>query len=270
MQKISEKDKQVLELLVEKYGAETLLNEFNFKHDIKPAVTAAGIAAAGLFGTHLAHPSTSVPTVDEEPAQEIEVDAEASNPYGMSKEDYQLFLEKVDAVEEEIERSFGFKNIPIEELGFDPEVLVYQSYLHNFDLPLASAQLHVESRFGTGDRAKRTNSMFSIGSYDSGKDGVIYDSQNASIEPYMIIMNRDYFQNGKKDVNDLLADGGFVNKNGHRYASSPTYERDVRVTRKGMINRHPVLAEPFSTCNLAEGFIYDRTTGKMKRIKLFS
>ena len=270
MQKITEKDKQLLELLVEKYGADVLLNEFDFKHDIKPAVTAAGIAAAGLLGTHFAHPSTPAATADKVPSQEIEADAEDNNPYGMSKKDYQLFLEKVDAVEEEIERSFGFKNIPIEDLGFDPEVLVYQSYLHNFDLPLASAQLHVESRFGTGDRAKKTNSIFSIGAYDSGKDGVIYASQNDSIEPYMIIMNRDYLQNGKKDVDDLLADGGFVNKNGHRYASSPNYERDVRVTRNGMINRHPVLAQPFSTFNIAEGFVYDRTTGKMKKVRLFS
>ena len=273
IQKISKDDGLLIERLVEKYGAERLLKEFNFKRDIKPSLVAAGIAAAGLVGAHLSQPRTVIKTHGggfPQDAQEIEDDTKSNNPYGMSDADYELFNEKVDAVNSEIERSFNFKNIPMEDLKFDPEQLVYMCYLHNFDLPLAMAQLHVESRYGTGDRARRTNSMFSIGSYDSGKDVATYASQNDSIEPYIIIMQRDYLQDGDKSVSELLSDGGFVNHNGHRYASSPTYERDVRVTRNGIINRNPVLAQPFSTYNITEGYVYDRNTGKMKKIKLFS
>lgn len=99
---------------------------------------------------------------------------------------------------------------------------------------------HLESCFGATNRAKRTNSVFSVGAYDNGKDIVTYSDPNESIYGYIKLINNDYLINGKT-INDLLRPGGFINKNGHRYASKKNYEKILRNIRNKIINTYPEL-----------------------------
>ena len=97
--------------------------------------------------------------------------------------------------------------------------------------------------FGTTDRARRTNSMFSVSAYDNGVDAVKYKDQNSSIVPYIQLINKNYLLNGKKDVDQLLTN--FVNGSGNRYASNTDYEKHLRVTRNKIIQLHPELLNDY-------------------------
>ena len=128
-------------------------------------------------------------------------------------------------------------------MRFNPDNLVIASYQYGYDLPLLLAQLQIESHFGTTERAQRTNSMFSVGAYDNGKDVVKYADQDSSIIPFIKIIKRDYLMNGEKDVGQLLQN--FVNYNGHRYASNPKYESDLAKIRKSIISKYPGLLNDY-------------------------
>lgn len=120
------------------------------------------------------------------------------------------------------------------------EAMVKASEKYNFDLPLLMAAAHLESCFGATSRAKRTNSVFSVGSYDNGKNMVKYNHPNESINGYISLLNNDYLINGKT-IDDLLKPGAFVNKNGHRYASKKNYEKILTSIRNKIINEYPEL-----------------------------
>lgn len=120
------------------------------------------------------------------------------------------------------------------------EAMVKASEKCNFDLPLLMAAAHLESCFGATSRARRTNSVFSVGSYDNGKNMVKYSHPNESIYGYISLLNNDYLINGKT-IDDLLKPGAFVNKNGHRYASKKNYEKILTSIRNKIINEYPEL-----------------------------
>ena len=103
------------------------------------------------------------------------------------------------------------------------------------------AQAHLESCFGFGRRARETNSVFSVGCYDNGKNIVKYNSQNARSRPYIILMQNDYLR-GEKSVDDILSPDAFVNMNGHRYAQDKNYENKVKTLRNKIIKQYPELA----------------------------
>ena len=76
-----------------------------------------------------------------------------------------------------------------------------------------------------------------------------------SIEPYILIMKRDFLQNGKRTVDDILNPGGFYRLFGTRkarYARDPDYEDTLRSVRRGIIKRSPVLTQEYNTYNLNE------------------
>ena len=56
---------------------------------------------------------------------------------------------------------------------------------------------------------------------------------------YAKIIKNDYLRG--RDVDTLLQDGNFVNKNGHRYASNPNYERMLRITRNKILKNYKIL-----------------------------
>ena len=100
---------------------------------------------------------------------------------------------------------------------------------------MLSAQAHLESHFGVTNRAQKTNSIFSVGAYDDGRDIVRYKTKDDSVEAYIKLMNNDYLSN--KSVNQLISNKGFVNSNGDRYASNKNYERDIRATMNGIVKK---------------------------------
>ena len=128
-------------------------------------------------------------------------------------------------------------------MRFNPDNLVLASYQYDYDLPLLLAQLQIESHFGTTERARKTNSMFSIGAYDDGRDVVKYADQDSSIIPFIKIIKRDYLMNGKKEIDQLLQN--FVNYDGRRYASNPKYESDLTKTRNLIISKYPDLLNDY-------------------------
>ena len=111
----------------------------------------------------------------------------------------------------------------------------------NFDLPLLMAQAHMESCFGLTKRARETNSVFSIGLYDNGKNAATYPTQNASIRPYIKIVQNDYLRD--RSIEDMLSPGNFTNKNNHRYASEKNYESNINSVRNRIINMFPILSQ---------------------------
>lgn len=236
---LNRKERVILEELVSKYGQDTLLEAINYRK-ILPYVLAGGIAVGGAKGINTAIQN-----------HRTEHNQEKSNPYGMTKPDYELFLEKLDSVVTLIDTNLKKNGKSIDHIQFDPKHVVYLCYKYNFDLPLMLAQMQCESHFGTDPRAQRTGSVISIGQWDN-KTVVTYGTQDECFEPYIKIMKRDYLQNGKVNVDDLLKAGKFVNKDNKRYAKNPHYERDIRVTRNKIIRDYPVLAKEYSVYNMPE------------------
>ena len=116
------------------------------------------------------------------------------------------------------------------------ENIVKMCEKHNFSLPLLLAQAHLESHFGTTARARRTNSVFSIGSYDDGRNVYKPNTQDESVENYILTIKRYYLAD--KTLDELLTNGGFVNDRGQRYASDKKYEQKIRQTMNGLIKTH--------------------------------
>ena len=156
-------------------------------------------------------------------------------------ENKNLFDEKVLAVKDYMETALRNQNYSLEDTQLDARALVTASERYNFDLALLMAAAHCESCFGATPRAQRTNSVYSVGCYDNGKNRVTYDNPNDSILGYINLLNSDYLVNGKT-INDLLRKGCFVNKNGHRYASDPNYEAKILKVMNRIKAKYPILA----------------------------
>ena len=151
------------------------------------------------------------------------------------------FQTKVEACREYMETALKNQNYSWESTDLKPETLVKASMEENFDLPFLMAVAHQESCFGATPRAQRTNSVFSEGSWDNGKNTVTYSDPNESVYGYIGLMNRSYIVNGKS-LFDLLVPGEFVNGIGKRYASDVNYERKIKSLRNRILQKYPELA----------------------------
>ena len=149
------------------------------------------------------------------------------------------FNEKVNAVRSYMEYAAKNQNFNPESIQLSPEYLVKICNKENFDLPLLLAQAHMESCFGLTPRARKTNSVFSVGSYDNGKDVHTYNTQNDSVKPYIDLMKNDYL--GDKSIEQMLTPGQMVNQSNNRYASNPKYENSIKNIRNRIIKMYPEL-----------------------------
>ena len=231
LKKLSSIDKNKLAILVEKYGADQLLNE-GFDKKKLAALIGAGIITG-----------SSLMDLPKNYTNKEDTRIEYNNPYGVNNIDYKNILNKEKLVKEYISNILSKHGKTLSDLRFNTDNLVLASYQYDYDLPLLLAQLQMESHFGTTKRAQRTNSMFSIGAYDDGRDVVKYADQDSSIIPFIKIIKRDYLMNGKKDIDQLLQN--FVNHNGNRYASNPKYERDLVKIRNSIISKYPELLNDY-------------------------
>ena len=235
LKKLSNIDKNKLTILVEKYGAEQLLNEGFDKKKLAALIGAGIITGSSLMDL----PKNYINKEDTR--------IEYNNPYGINNIDYKNILNKEKLVKEYISNILSKHGKTLSDLRFNPDNLVLASYQYDYDLPLLLAQLQMESHFGTTKRAQRTNSMFSVGAYDNGKDVVKYSNQDASIIPYIKLIKKDYMLDGQKDVDQILQN--FVNHDGNRYASNPNYESDLAKTRKSIISKYPGLLNDYIRLN---------------------
>lgn len=147
---------------------------------------------------------------------------------------------KINACAQYMEKALNNQGFSMKSTNLSPEAIVKASEKHSFDLPLLIAAAHLESCFGATPRAQRTNSVYSVGSYDSGKNMTTYNHPNQSIEGYINLIKNDYLIDGKT-IDDLLKPGGFINKNGHRYASKKNYETLLKSIRNKIIKNYPEL-----------------------------
>lgn len=151
--------------------------------------------------------------------------------------------QKVQACKEYMEWAMKNQGYGWKTTRLTPEAIVTACEQNDFSIPFTIAIANLESCFGQTPRSKKTNSVFSVGSFDNGKNYCVYDSPDKSIIPFINIIKSDYLQNGKKSINDLLLPNGFVNGNGDRYASNAKYEREVKNIMNRIIKMYPILGQ---------------------------
>ena len=132
--------------------------------------------------------------------------------------------------------------------GFDwsttkltPEAIVTACEKNDFSIPFTLAIANLESCFGQTPRSKKTNSVFSVGSYDCGANKCSYGTPDESIIPFINLIKTDYLQNGTKTIEDLLKPNGFISSDGFRYASNKRYESQVKSIMNRIIRMYPIL-----------------------------
>ena len=150
------------------------------------------------------------------------------------------YMERVKACEDYMKMALGNQGFSLESTQLKPETLVSVADKNDFDLPFLMAAAHLESCFGAAPRAQRTNSVFSVGCYDSGKNAVTYADPNDSVEAYVNLLNNHYLIGGKT-IFDLMKPGNFVNELGKRYASNKEYEGKIRSVRNSILKKFPIL-----------------------------
>lgn len=150
--------------------------------------------------------------------------------------------------QQKIEACRAYMEWAMKNQGYDwsttkltPEAIVDICEENNFSIPFTMAIANLESCFGQTPRSKRTNSVFSVGSYDNGKNVCTYSTPDESIAPFINLIKKDYLQNGEKTLDDLLVTNQFVNMNGHRYAKNPQYERQIKSIMNRIIKMYPIL-----------------------------
>lgn len=104
---------------------------------------------------------------------------------------------------------------------------------HNIEPAFVLAQSQIECHFGTTGTARKTNSAWNVGAHNGksiawmSKKGYAYHHPDDSLEPYLSLLEDKYLTNGKT-IHHLMRN--YVSVEGHRYASSKTYESDLRQT----------------------------------------
>ena len=128
----------------------------------------------------------------------------------MSNQPDSTFIQRVNAVKEYMKIAAENQGYNPEDIKLSPEAMVLAADENDFDLPFLLAQAHLESCFGLTPRARKTNSVFSVGCYDNGKNVCKYSTQDDSIVPYINLIKNDYLVDGKT-IENLLQKGKFVN-----------------------------------------------------------
>ena len=158
----------------------------------------------------------------------------------MSNQPDSTFIQRVNAVKKYMKAAAENQGYNPEDIKLSPEAMVLAADENDFDLPFLLAQAHLESCFGLAPRARKTNSVFSVGCYDNGKNVCKYSTQDDSIVPYINLIKNDYLVDGKT-IENLLQKGKFVNAINKRYASDPYYEGKVKNIRNRIVSRFPEL-----------------------------
>lgn len=152
-----------------------------------------------------------------------------------------IHQQKIEACKAYMEWAMKNQGYDWSTTNLTPEAIVDICEENNFSIPFTMAIANLESCFGQTPRSKRTNSVFSVGSYDNGKNVCTYSTPDESIAPFINLIKKDYLQNGEKTLDDLLVTNQFVNMNGHRYAKNPQYEGQIKNIMNRIIKMYPIL-----------------------------
>ena len=108
---------------------------------------------------------------------------------------------------------------------------------YNMNLFFVIAQAQVESSFATKGLGQKMNSAFNVKAYDGKGSKYMdkYDHPDDSIEPYIILVKKNYMVDSKTEM-DLM--NNYVNFEGKRYATNPDYEEMMLSTYKKLIDRY--------------------------------
>jgi hypothetical protein len=233
-------EKQIKSILINENFEKTLNESFfdninidDLKIKIKKLLL-AGIAISTIIGVIN---KANISDKEKEELINTTIALEDTKENEIFDEEYQR---KVDACREYMEYALRNQNYTLESTGLKPETLVDASIRKNFDLAFLMAVAHQESCFGATARARRTNSVFSVGLWDDGRNMVIYSDPNESVDDYIDLINNSYLVNGKQLL-DLLVPNSFVNKDGNRYASDTAYEGKIKYLRNKILKKYPFL-----------------------------
>ena len=152
-----------------------------------------------------------------------------------------IHQQKIEACKAYMEWAMKNQGYDWSTTNLTPEAIVDICEENNFSIPFTMAIANLESCFGQTPRSKRTNSVFSVGSYDNGKNVCTYSTPDESIAPFINLIKQDYLQDGEKTLDDLLVTNQFVNMNGHRYAKNPQYEGQIKSIMNRIIKMYPIL-----------------------------
>lgn len=108
---------------------------------------------------------------------------------------------------------------------------------YNMNLFFVIAQAQIESSFATKGLGQKMNSAFNVKAYDGKGSKYMdkYDHPDDSIEPYIILVKKNYMGDSKTEM-DLM--NNYVNFEGKRYATNPDYEEMMLSTYNKLINRY--------------------------------
>jgi hypothetical protein len=219
-------------------------NRLNKMKTLVKRMLYGGIAAASVIA---AINKQNIPEEEKEVLTQIVLNNSVEDSIENTKEEPikdtndNHYQDMVKAVEEYMIYALKNQGYTLNSTDLKPETLVKVSIESGIDLPFIMAAAHQESCFGATPRAKRTNSVFSEGCYDNGKNVVTYKDANDSVYGYVKLLKNSYLVNGKT-IMDLLKPGKFVNGVGNRYASDKKYESKVNSIRNRIIKMHPILA----------------------------
>lgn len=151
---------------------------------------------------------------------------------GMTDYNYQIYRSRTelamegvrDGIVTEIE---NYIDSIAPDSGLNPIRLFELCDKYGVDVRFAMAQAEAESHFGTKGMAAKTNIVWNVKTYDGDtiddikRRGDHFRHPDESIEPYLLLLVNNYFVDGKTEEDMFI---NFVNKDGKRYASNPTYE----------------------------------------------
>lgn len=210
--------------------------DFNtLKKKIKRALL-AGVTASVILG--------AVSRLDINDAEKHALEQMVNTEMTQDKMETQndsIHQQKVDACRAYMEWAMKNQGFDWSTTKLTPEAIVDVCEENNFSIPFTMAVANLESCFGQTPRAKRTNSIFSVGSYDDGRDVCTFSTPNESIAHFIKTIKNDYLLNGKKNISDLLVPNQFVNMNGDRYAKNQKYESQVKSIMNRIIKMYPIL-----------------------------
>jgi flagellum-specific peptidoglycan hydrolase FlgJ len=113
------------------------------------------------------------------------------------------------------------------------EYLVAKCLDYNVNISFVLAQALLESHFGTKGKARYTNSVWNVGTYDNGEIIYSYKHPNQSIEPYLKLITTKYLIKINKGDTihisiETLINNGYINYKGYRFASEKNYEKRLK------------------------------------------
>lgn len=248
--------KTYVNYMVETYGYDEVIDACMLNEDFKGAII--GLALMGTLGYGMFNACLKSDKFTPEEKERIET---IVNKDKITPDDIPDFNTKVEAVDKYMKDAmklrYGYKKDnngkakwenEYNKITLSPEYIVLTCAKYRYDLPLLLATANVESVFGTSNRCYKgtngnppTNSVFSVGSVDSGKNWNYYKHADDSVEPYIKLMLNNYLVD--KTVQDVLHPGKLVNTAGKRYATDTKYESTLKSHRNRIIRNYPELSD---------------------------